>query len=44
MRGGYMEVMGLDPELMKELYKICSTKLCPNTPGQVSEQNDDCYM
>ena len=36
IRGGYMEMTGFDNELKEQLYKLCSTKLCPNTPGQVS--------
>ena len=30
-----MEMMGLDSEVLEQLYKLCSTRLCANTLGQV---------
>lgn len=35
IRGGYMQMVGLDDLVMKELYKHVSVSLCPNTLGQV---------
>ena len=35
IRGGYMQMVGLDDRVMKELYKHVSVSLCPNTLGQV---------
>ena len=37
LRGGYMELHNMDPEVLDELYKIASINLSPNTPGQVSQ-------
>lgn len=34
-RGGYMEVVGMDPEVMDEIYKMASVELCPSVTGQV---------
>ncbi len=34
-RGGYMELVGVDPEARAELYKLASVGLCPNLDGQV---------
>lgn len=34
-RGGYMEVVGMDPEVLEELYKMASIELCPTVTGQV---------
>lgn len=34
-RGGYMEVVGFDADVMDELYKLCSIELCPVVTGQV---------
>jgi glutamate--glyoxylate aminotransferase len=36
LRGGYMELHNMDPEVLDELYKIASINLSPNTPGQIS--------
>ncbi len=36
IRGGYMHMMNMDKEVMKQIYKHSSIGLCPNTPGQVS--------
>ena len=35
IRGGYLEVVGLDPEVRAVLEKYFSAKLCSSTPGQV---------
>jgi glutamate--glyoxylate aminotransferase len=37
LRGGYMELHNMDPDVLDELYKIASINLSPNTPGQVSK-------
>ncbi|KAK7204139.1 pyridoxal phosphate-dependent transferase [Myxozyma melibiosi] len=34
-RGGYMELIGVDPEVREELYKLVSISLCPVVTGQV---------
>lgn len=34
-RGGYMEVLGFDPEVVAQIYKLQSSQLCPNLDGQV---------
>lgn len=34
LRGGYMELHNMLPEVVDELYKISSVNLCPNLPGQ----------
>lgn len=36
LRGGYMELHNMDPNVIDELYKIASINLCPNVPGQVA--------
>eukprot|EP00803_Ostreobium_quekettii_P003210 evm.model.scf_2660.3 EVM.evm.TU.scf_2660.3 scf_2660:14056-20696(-) len=36
LRGGYVELVNIDPETVKELYKLVSVNLCPNTTGQVA--------
>ncbi|XP_012672952.2 alanine aminotransferase 2-like isoform X3 [Clupea harengus] len=33
-RGGYMEVINLDPEVKEQLSKLVSVRLCPPVPGQ----------
>lgn len=33
-RGGYMEVMNLDPEVKVQLTKLVSVRLCPAVTGQ----------
>ncbi|MBN3302175.1 ALAT2 aminotransferase, partial [Amia calva] len=33
-RGGYMEVLNLDPEVKAQLTKLVSVRLCPPVPGQ----------
>jgi glutamate--glyoxylate aminotransferase len=34
LRGGYMELHNILPDVVDELYKISSVNLCPNLPGQ----------
>ncbi|XP_035611069.2 alanine aminotransferase 2-like isoform X1 [Oncorhynchus keta] len=34
-RGGYMEVINMDPEVKLQLTKLVSVQLCPSIPGQV---------
>ena len=34
-RSGYMEVVGLLPEVKAQIYKLASILLCPNTAGQI---------
>jgi len=36
LRGGYMELHNMEPELVDEIYKVTSINLCPNVPGQVA--------
>jgi glutamate--glyoxylate aminotransferase len=36
LRGGYMELHNMDPNVLDELYKVASINLCPNVPGQVA--------
>ena len=38
-RGGYTEVVNMDPEVKAQLVKFTSAKLCPTVSGQVSEKN-----
>uniref|UniRef100_A0A8C0H3L0 alanine transaminase n=1 Tax=Chelonoidis abingdonii TaxID=106734 RepID=A0A8C0H3L0_CHEAB len=35
LRGGYMEVVNLDPAVQQQLSKLVSVRLCPPVPGQV---------
>ncbi|XP_050195178.1 alanine aminotransferase 1-like [Myiozetetes cayanensis] len=35
LRGGYMEVVNLDPAVKDQLAKLVSVRLCPPVPGQV---------
>jgi len=35
MRGGFMELVNVDPLVEDELYKCMTVSLCPNLPGQV---------
>uniref|UniRef100_W8VR88 alanine transaminase n=1 Tax=Clarias batrachus TaxID=59899 RepID=W8VR88_CLABA len=35
LRGGYMEVINVDPEVKAQLTKLVSVRLCPPVPGQV---------
>lgn len=35
IRGGYMEMTGFDEQVMEQIYKLFSTKLCANSAGQV---------
>eukprot|EP00040_Diaphanoeca_grandis_P034339 m.212658 g.212658 ORF g.212658 m.212658 type:complete len:319 (+) comp33132_c2_seq1:1-957(+) len=35
MRGGFMELVNVDPLVEAELYKCMTVSLCPNLPGQV---------
>jgi len=34
-RGGYMELVGMHPEVKSEVYKLASVSLCPNVIGQI---------
>lgn len=34
-RGGYMELVGIDQNVIDQLYKLASSKLCSNLDGQV---------
>ncbi|XP_062844170.1 alanine aminotransferase 2-like isoform X2 [Trichomycterus rosablanca] len=34
LRGGYMEVINMDPEVKAQLTKLISVRLCPPVPGQ----------
>ncbi|NWI70269.1 ALAT2 aminotransferase, partial [Todus mexicanus] len=34
-RGGYMEVVNMDPEVYQQLQKLVSVRLCPPVPGQI---------
>lgn len=36
LRGGYFEMLNLDPEIVNEIYKTASVMLCPNTMGQLA--------
>ena len=36
-RGGYFELMNVDPATNEELYKLASVNLSPNVPGQVPD-------
>lgn len=38
-RGGYMEVVGLEGQVVDEFLKIWSVNLCPNLSGQISMAN-----
>lgn len=33
-RGGYMELINMDPEVKAQLTKLVSVRLCPPVPGQ----------
>jgi len=35
LRGGFFEVVNVEDETMKEIYKLASIGLCPNIPGQL---------
>ena len=35
IRGGYMEVVGLDADVVYEIQKLTSATLCTNSLGQV---------
>ena len=35
-RGGYVELIGFDPRVRLEMYKLASISLCANVTGQVS--------
>lgn len=35
LRGGYMEVVNMDPEVKAQLSKLVSIRLCPPVPGQM---------
>lgn len=34
-RGGYMELVGIDPDVMDQIYKLASSGLCSSVSGQV---------
>lgn len=36
LRGGYMEMVNIDPRTVEEIYKISSINLSPNVPGQIA--------
>ncbi|KAG9394760.1 Alanine aminotransferase [Carpediemonas membranifera] len=36
LRGGYMEIINLDPAVIAQVYKLASINLCPNTLGQLA--------
>ncbi|XP_068457679.1 alanine aminotransferase 2 isoform X2 [Clinocottus analis] len=35
-RGGYMEVLNMDPQVEAQLVKLLSVRLCPSLPGQAA--------
>lgn len=35
MRGGYMDMLNVHDDVIKQIYKLFCTKLCPNSLGQV---------
>ncbi|KAK1891482.1 Alanine aminotransferase 2 [Dissostichus eleginoides] len=35
-RGGYMEVLNMDPQVKEQLVKLLSVRLCPPVPGQAA--------
>ena len=35
IRGGYMEMLNFPSDLMEQVYKVFSTRLCANSVGQV---------
>jgi alanine transaminase len=35
LRGGYVELLGIDPAVKAEIYKLASISLCSNVVGQV---------
>ena len=36
LRGGYMELVNMDPKVLDMIYKLASINLSPNVPGQVA--------
>jgi glutamate--glyoxylate aminotransferase len=36
LRGGYMELHNMDPEVLEQVYKLASINLSPNIPGQIA--------
>jgi alanine transaminase len=36
LRGGYFELLGIDPEVKAEISKLASISLCSNLPGQIA--------
>lgn len=36
LRGGYMELLNIDPEVKAQILKLCSIQLCSTTVGQVA--------
>jgi glutamate--glyoxylate aminotransferase len=36
LRGGYMEMVNIDPRTVEEVYKVSSINLSPNLPGQIA--------
>ena len=36
LRGGYCEIIGLAPEVKREIYKLASISLCSNVVGQIA--------
>jgi alanine transaminase len=43
-RGGYCEVINMDPEVKLQLIKSVSAKLCPTVSGQVSQSNNSFFF
>lgn len=35
LRGGFMELVGFNPDVKEEIYKLASSNLCSNLPGQI---------
>ena len=36
LRGGYCEIIGVDPAVKAEIYKLASISLCSNVVGQIA--------
>jgi len=34
-RGGFVECLNIDPDVIAEMYKVASINLCTNTSGQI---------
>lgn len=44
MRGGYCELVNVDPGIQAQLFKLVSAKLCPTVTGQVITKNSKCFL